>query len=98
MEYSVMTNHNSSTAAPEHSKQLIGIASVVCSIAAVLLGFVIRKPFVDVISVGFLFSFTGMVLSLAAVKNTGRNHLALLAFWLGFVSMWITVYLGASAA
>ena len=76
---------------------MIGIISVACSLLAILLGFVIRKPFIDVISVGFIFSFIGMILSLAAVQNTGKNKIPQLAFWLGFVSMWITVYLGASA-
>ncbi|MBR0398708.1 MAG: hypothetical protein IJI10_10635 [Eubacterium sp.] len=90
-------NDNSHTNSAEQNKTKLGLLSIAFSVLAVLLGFVIRKPFVDVISVGFIFSFAGMILSLAAVRNTGRNTVAQLAFWLGFVSMWITVYLGASA-
>lgn len=79
------------------NKTKIGLASLALSVIAVLLGIAIRKPLIDVISIGFLFSFAGMILSLAAVKDTGSNKVAQLAFWLGFVSMWINVYLGASA-
>ena len=81
----------------EQNKSKIGLASLALSVLAVLLGFAIRKPLVDVISIGFLFSFAGMILSLAAVRDSGSNKLAQLAFWFGFISMWITVYLGASA-
>ena len=90
-------NENQNTISAENSKTKTGLLSIALSILAVLLGFLIRKPFIDVISVGFILSFAGMILSLAAVKNHGKNTVAQLAFWLGFVSMWITVYLGASA-
>lgn len=91
MEHAINAAENA-----ESKKTPAGLASLACSLIGILLSFIIKRPFVDVIHIGFIFAFLGMILSMAAVKNTGRNALAMLAFWVGFAALWISAGLGAS--
>ena len=87
--------HKTATSS-DSRKNRFGLISIVCSLIGMLLSFLIKKPFVDVIHIGFIFAFLGMILSMPAVKEHGKNTVALAAFWISFAALWIATGMGAS--
>lgn len=78
----------------DKKKNLIGIMTLVMSAVGIIAGFVSKQLVFGTFTAGTWLCFAAFILSLAAVKDHGSNHLAASAFWITFLSMCVTIYLG----
>ena len=86
-----MSNSVSAENASKKTK-FAGLA-ILMSIAGIIIDAILRRPFIDTFSIGFVLTFAAFLVSLSSVRDHGSNLLAQIAFWLGFGGMWVTVCL-----
>lgn len=77
-------------------KDMIGHLTLVLSAVGIILGFLFRGLVFNTFTAGTWVTFIAFILSLAAVQDHGSNKLAASAFWITFLSMCVTVYLGTN--
>ena len=78
-------------------KGMIGLITLGMSAVGVILGFIFRGLVFNTFTAGTWITFAAFILSLAAVKDHGSNRLAATAYFVSFLAMTLTIYLGAMA-
>lgn len=73
---------------------LMGILSIVLSVLGSALGYFVKFGG-DSFGPGQIVAFIAVLLSLMSVKDKGRNILAMTAFFLSFVALFLAVGFGA---
>ena len=76
-----------------NKKDLIGIATLVMSAVGIVLGFVSKTLIFGTFTAGTWLCFAAFLMSMAAVKDHGSNRLAASAFFITFLSAFVTIYL-----
>ena len=79
------------------NKDQVGLASLALTVLSFILGFIFRTPLFNTFTLGTWLSLVAFVLSLCAVQDHGNNALARHAFWLSFLVVCITIFIGSSA-
>ena len=78
----------------DKKKNMIGILTLVMAAVGILAGFLSKALVFGTFTAGTWLCFAAFILSMAAVKDHGSHYLAASAFWITFLSMCLTIYLG----
>ena len=84
-----------SASAGTGSKKKLALLVIGLSVLSLLLGFIMPKPLFDTFSLGAWIGFASFMLSLGSVSDEGNNFLAMIAFWVSFIALCATVFIGA---
>ena len=77
------------------SKQKLALLVIGLSVLSLVLGFLMPKPLFDTFSLGAWIGFTSFMLSLGSVSDEGNNFFAMIAFWVSFIALCVTIFIGA---
>lgn len=78
-------------------KNLIAFACIAAGIIGAVLGFRFTTPIAGTFSAGTVLSLLAFLFSLGAVKDRGNNLSALLAFFISFTAMSLSIFCSGMA-
>lgn len=80
----------------QNQRKLFGILSIGLAAIGLVLGLIMKKPILDTFNIGGWLSFVAFLVSLGAVEDEGGNFLAKIAFWISFIALVVTIFVGAA--
>ena len=85
------------TEAGSRKKDLTAFGCIAAGIIGVILGMMFTKPIAGTFSPGTVLALVAFLLSLTAVKDKGNNLPALLAFFVSFAAMSLSIFYSGMA-
>lgn len=78
----------------DKKKDILGWGTIAMSMIGIVISFFCKDLLFGTFTPGTWLAFIGFILSMGAVHDHGSNRLAASAFWITFLAMSITLFLG----